>query len=38
VRSDDDVACIFKLLLPHFAGDIDVRTIKERAPCDPEFE
>jgi ankyrin repeat protein len=27
---------IFKLLLPHFADDIDVRTIKERPPADPE--
>ena len=27
---------IFKLLLPHFAEDIDMRTIKERAPCDPD--
>ena len=27
---------IFKLLLPHFADDIDVRTVKKRAPCDPE--
>ena len=26
---------IFKLLLPHFTDDIDVRTIKTRAPCDP---
>jgi ankyrin repeat protein len=27
---------IFKLLLPHFADDIDVRTIKQRAPADPD--
>jgi len=26
---------IFKLLLPHFADDIDVRTIKRRPPADP---
>ena len=26
---------IFKLLLPHFAGDINVRTIKQRAPANP---
>jgi len=27
---------IFKLLLPHFADDIDVRTIKPRAPAGPD--
>ena len=27
---------IFKLLLPHFSDDIDVRTIKPRPPCDPD--
>ena len=27
---------IFKMLLPHFADDIDVRTIKGRAPADPD--
>jgi ankyrin repeat protein len=27
---------IFKLLLPHFADNIDVRTIKELPPCDPD--
>jgi hypothetical protein len=27
---------IFKLLLPHFADDIDVRTIKKRAPAYPD--
>jgi len=27
---------IFKLLLPHFADDIDVRDIKPRAPADPD--
>jgi len=27
---------IFKLLLPHFADDIDVRTIKQRPPADPD--
>ena len=27
---------IFKLLLPHFADNIDVRTVKQRSPCDPD--
>jgi len=27
---------IFKLLLPHFADDMDVRTIKPRPPADPD--
>ena len=27
---------IFKLLLPHFADDIDVRTIKKRPPANPD--
>ena len=26
---------IFKLLLPHFAEDVDVRTVKSRTPADP---
>ena len=29
---------IFKILLPHFADDIDVRTIKPRAPADPDTQ
>ena len=36
----DSIICnqpeIFKLLLPHFADDIDVRTIKKRPPADPD--
>ena len=27
---------IFKLLLPHFADDVDVRTVKKRPPADPD--